>query len=46
VFDDPWISLPGIARLDLVDVSAYRTLIAALEDRWAGYSLEMAIIEV
>ena len=32
--DDPWISVLGIARLDLADASAYKALLVALYDRW------------
>jgi hypothetical protein len=32
--DDPWISVLGVARLDLADRAVYQALLAALEDRW------------
>ena len=43
--DGPWISVLGIARLDLADRVAYQALMAALEDRWAENWSEMPHIE-
>jgi hypothetical protein len=43
--DDPWISVLGLARLDLADASTYQALLAALEDRWAENWFEMPLIE-
>jgi len=43
--DNIWISILGIARLDLADACAYRALLAGLEDRWAENWFEMPLIE-
>jgi hypothetical protein len=43
--DDPWISVLGIARLDLTDGCACRALLAGLENRWDWFDLEMPLIE-
>jgi hypothetical protein len=41
--DDPWISLLGIARLDLADRATYRALLLALKSRCAENWSEMPI---
>jgi hypothetical protein len=43
--DGPWISVVGIARLDLADASTYRALVVGLEDRWAENWSEMPDVE-
>jgi hypothetical protein len=43
--DGPWISVLGIARLDLANRAAYQALLAAWEDRWAENWHEMPFIE-
>jgi hypothetical protein len=43
--DDVWISVLGIARLDVADASAYQALLAALEDRWEWSDVEKPFIE-
>jgi hypothetical protein len=43
--DGPWMSVLGIARLDLADRVAYQALLAALEDCWEWFDLEMPVIE-
>ena len=44
--DGPWISVLGVARLDLADVSADQTLLAALVDRWAKNWFDMPYVEL
>lgn len=41
----PWITILGIARLDVADRAAYRALLAGLEDRWAENWFEMPFVE-
>jgi hypothetical protein len=43
--DGPWISVLGIARIDVADASAYRALLVGLDDRWAKNWFEMPYIE-
>jgi hypothetical protein len=43
--DNPWISVLGIARLDLADRLVFEALLAALDDRWAENWLEMPVVE-
>jgi hypothetical protein len=43
--DDHRISVVRIARLDVANIPAYQTLLAALVDRWAEIWLDMLFIE-
>jgi hypothetical protein len=43
--DGPWISVLGIARLDLADACAYQALMLALDDRWTENWCDMPYIE-
>ena len=43
--DVAWISVHGIARLDLVDAGAYEASLSALDDRWAENWFDMPFIE-
>jgi hypothetical protein len=43
--DSPWISVLGVARLDVADTSASQAMLAALEDYWAENWFDMPFIE-